>query len=205
LSKEEGGKNSSSDGDQELVSASRNGDRRAFEALVRKHQSRMMNIAFRMTGDYDEACETVQEAFLAAYRGIKKFRSEAMFSTWLYSICVNHAKNCVGRRQRRATHEVHAVEDECGRFDDALQHEPADPHSSVVEQLERKALQDKVQKCIDELSQEQKEILVLRDVEGFSYEEIGAMLALPEGTIKSRLFRARDNFRIGFKEFLGDY
>ena len=81
------------DADYEAVTACQKGDVAAFEALVEKYQKKMLNIAYRMTGDYDDACEIVQEAFLSAYRAIRKFRGEARFSTWLYGIVVNHAKN----------------------------------------------------------------------------------------------------------------
>jgi RNA polymerase sigma-70 factor, ECF subfamily len=204
LSKDERGEGSH-DVDRNLVMATRSGNRHAFEALVRKYQDRMMNVAFRMTGDYDEACETVQDTFLAAYKAIGKFRGDSAFSTWLYSICVNHARNRITLRQRRAFHEIGITDDGDPESGDAVEHTPPDPRGTAIEQLERKALQEKVQTCIDDLSQEQREVLVLRDIEGFSYEEIGTMLALPEGTIKSRLFRARDSFRISFKKFLGDY
>jgi RNA polymerase sigma-70 factor, ECF subfamily len=191
--------------DKGLVLAARKGDHHAFEVLVRRYQDRMMNVAFRMTGDYDDACETVQDTFLAAYKAIGKFRGDSAFSTWLYSICVNHARNRISQRQRRAFRETGISDDGDPENGDATAPTPPDPHSTAIEQLERKALQERVQKCIDGLSQDQREVLVLRDIEGFSYEEIGAMLALPEGTIKSRLFRARDGFRISFKKFLGDY
>jgi RNA polymerase sigma-70 factor (ECF subfamily) len=193
------------DDDLEVVMASRDGDMAAFEILVRKHQNRMMNIAFRMTGDYEDAAETVQEAFLAAYRSIKKFRGEAKFSTWLYGICVNHAKNRSCQKQRRSFHEVVSLDDDRHDLDGSPAFQPADPHPSILEELERKALQEKVQKSINKLDQEHKQVLILRDIEGFSYEEISEMLHLPQGTVKSRLFRARDTLKTSLKGFIGDY
>ncbi len=210
VSKEEERKDGAADEDRELVSASRDGDRGAFERLVRRHQGRMMNIAFRMTGDYEEACETVQDTFLSAYRSIKKFRGDAKFSTWLYGICINHAKTRVGQRGRRSVFEVTSADLEREDCNDAPARpgstfEPTDLHASAVEQLERKALQERIQRCISDLDPEQREVVVLRDIEGFSYEEIVAMLHLPEGTVKSRLFRARDALRVSLKRFIGDY
>jgi RNA polymerase sigma-70 factor, ECF subfamily len=193
------------DEDHPLVSASRNGNTDAFEKLVKKHQARMMNIAYRMTGNYDDACETVQEAFLSAYRSIKKFRGEAMFSTWLYGICINHAKNRISQNQRRGFHEVASIDNDSHDSEDYSSPEPIDSQPSAVEQLERKALQDKVQKSINKLEKGQKQVLVLRDIEGFSYEEIGDILKLPEGTIKSRLFRARDAIKTSLKGIHEDY
>ena len=179
------------DEDYEAVSACQKGDVDAFEPLVEKYQKKMFNVAYRMTGDYEEACEIVQEAFLSAYRAIKKFRGEARFATWLYGITVNHAKNRMKQMQSRSHHEVPSldapVETENGR----LAHDPPSDEVPIVEQLEKKEIQMKVQECINSLEEEYREVLVLRDIQGFSYEEIHDILKIPDGTVKSRLFRAR--------------
>jgi RNA polymerase sigma-70 factor, ECF subfamily len=193
------------DEDGQLVSACRDGDTDAFECLVRKYQTRMINIAFRMTGNYDDACEVVQEVFLSAYRSIGKFRGDARFSTWLYGICLNHARNRLGQVARRSRYEVQTLDDPIDDPDRPGTIEPAASDLSVVDRLEQKELQEKVQKCIDSLEESHREVLVLRDIEGFSYEEIADILKLPDGTIKSRLFRARDALRKDLKIAIGDY
>jgi RNA polymerase sigma-70 factor, ECF subfamily len=193
------------DEDGQLVSACRDGDTDAFEHLVRKYQTRMINIAFRMTGDYDDACEVVQETFLSTYRSIRKFRGDAKFSTWLYGICLNHARNRLGQVTRRSHHEVQSLDDPIDNPDGPEAFEPATRDPSVLDRLERKELQEKVQECIDSLEERYREVLVLRDIEGFSYEEIADILKIPDGTIKSRLFRARDTLRKGLKTAIGDY
>jgi RNA polymerase sigma-70 factor, ECF subfamily len=205
LSKEVEEPSGAFDEDHHLVIESQKGNNDAFEKLVKKHQARMMNIAFRMTGNYDDACETVQEAFLSAYRSINKFRGEARFSTWLYGICVNHGKNRINRNQRKSFHETVSLDDDSRNNDGLFVLEPADFRPTAEEALERRELQEKVQMFIDRLEPGQKEVLVLRDIEGFSYEEICDMLKLPEGTVKSRLFRARDAIKKSLNGSRGDY
>jgi RNA polymerase sigma-70 factor, ECF subfamily len=192
------------DEDQALVLRSQRGDLKAFEALVEKHQKRMLNLAFRMLGDYEEACDTVQEAFLAAFRAIKKFRREAKFSSWLYGIVLNQARTrlrqLAGQTRIRSLSLDDPPEDESGRK--AL--DPPSQDASALEQLEKKEIEAKVQSCINLLETDQREVLVLRDIQGHSYEEIQQILGLPEGTVKSRLFRAREALKNELKEVAGD-
>jgi RNA polymerase sigma-70 factor (ECF subfamily) len=199
------GRQDTTDEDRELVSACQKGNVDAFEDLVRKYQRRMINIAYRMTGDYDEACEAVQETFLSAHRSIRKFRGEAKFSTWLCGICINHARNRIRQARSRSRYEVSVADDPPGGREGEFPPEAEARDLPIVDQLERKELQEKVQQCINSLEGEHREIIVLRDVEGFSYEEIGDILRLPDGTIKSRLFRAREILRNRLKRVLGDY
>jgi RNA polymerase sigma-70 factor, ECF subfamily len=201
----EHGKKSEPDEDWQLVLACREGDTGAFEQLIRKYQTRMINISFRMTGDYDDACEAVQEAFLSAYRSIRKFRGDAKFSTWLYGICINHSKNRLSQARRRSRHEVQSVDQLSSDSQVTPASEPSDPGPSALDRIEKKELQAKVQECIDSLEEQQRVVVVLRDIEGFSYEEIVDILGLPDGTIKSRLFRARENLRKSLKRVIGDY
>jgi RNA polymerase sigma-70 factor, ECF subfamily len=203
--REEETEDTGKDADEALVSASREGDMDAFECLVRKYQSRMMNMAFRMTGDYDDACETVQETFLSAYRSIRKFRGEAKFSTWLYGICINHAKNRVKQTANRGRYEAYSRDDPPSDEEGGFPPEPSSLDLPAVDQLVRKELQTKVQKCIDSLEKQHREVLVLRDIEGFAYDEMSGILGLPEGTIKSRLFRAREALKNSLKKIIGDY
>lgn len=163
----------------------------AFSVLVERHQKKMLNVAYRMTGDYEEACDCVQEAFLSAYRGIGKFRREARFSTWLYGIVVNQAKNRLRQAKSRRGHESstdansHLGETLCGDCTGVPLAE------SVADQWEKKELEAKVQTCIVGLEHDFREVLVLKDIQDLSYEEITDALHIPVGTVKSRLFRAR--------------
>jgi RNA polymerase sigma-70 factor, ECF subfamily len=202
---QEHGKKSGPDEDRQLVLACREGDTDAFEQLIRKYQMRMINISFRMTGDYDDACEAVQEAFLSAYRSIRKFRGDAKFSTWLYGICINHSKNRLSQARRRSRYEVQSLDQSPSDFQVTTATEISDPGPSALDWIQKQELQVKVQECINSLEEQQRVVVVLRDIEGFSYEEIVDMLGLPDGTIKSRLFRARENLRESLKRVIGDY
>ncbi|MBI5527517.1 MAG: sigma-70 family RNA polymerase sigma factor [Deltaproteobacteria bacterium] len=179
------------DDDAGFITRSQNGEAAAFEALVERHQRRMLNTAYRMLGDFDEACDVVQEAFLSAYRAIGSFRQEAKFSTWMTTIVLNHARNRLQQRASRACHECRSLDDDRETQDGRIRHEPRSDAESATDLLERKQRDARVQDCIDALEGEQKEVLVLRDIQELSYEEIGSMLKVPDGTVKSRLFRAR--------------
>jgi RNA polymerase sigma-70 factor (ECF subfamily) len=192
------------DEDERLVLLCQKGDIEAFEALVEKHQKKVMNIAYRMTGSYEEACEVVQDVFLSAYRAIKKFRGESRFSTWLYRIVVNLSTNRVKQRKVRLQREVLSIDDPKETDQGQFKRDPPAHDLSVEEQMEKREVQAKVQGCIDLLDDQYREVLVLRDIQEFSYEEIGDMLKIPEGTVKSRLFRARDAVKDCLKKALGD-
>jgi len=192
------------EGDEEFVSLCQKGDVDAFEVLVRRHQKRMFNIAYRMLGDHEEAANTVQDAFLAAYRSLKAFKGRSQFSTWLYSILINHCKNRLKQLQVQRLHEAFSLNDPVQSLDGHLQSDPPSGDPSALEDLERKDLQEKVHGCIGRLDSPFREVLILRDIQGFSYEEISGMLNLPEGTVKSRLFRARESLKDDLKKFIGD-
>ena len=190
------------DEDADYVIRCRRGDPDAFAVLVRRHQKRMLNIAYRMIGDYSEACDVVQEAFLSAWRGVGNFRDEARFSTWLCSIVLNHARSHLKLRSVRSGRGWVSFDDPA-----TLEEGGQDPPSreeSAVERLERRELEARVQKEIGSLDGEQREVLVLRDIQGYSYEEIGAMLRLPQGTVRSRLFRARNALKESLLRVWGD-
>ena len=192
------------DEDDKLLGLCRKGDVNAFEVLVEKHQKKMINIAYRMVGDYEAACDVVQEAFLSAYRAIRKFRGEATFSTWLYRIVINASKNRRKQMKNRRQWEGPSLDDPVETEDGQFKSDPPSPEPSVLDRIERKEVQAKVQACIDSLDDEYREVLVLRDIQGFSYDEIRDILKIPDGTVKSRLFRARDGLKDCLKRVLGD-
>jgi RNA polymerase sigma-70 factor (ECF subfamily) len=192
------------DGDATYVLLCQKGDTDAFEVLVERHQKRMLNLAYRMLVDYDEACDVVQEAFLSAYRTIRSFRGESKFSTWLYGIVVNHARNRIKKTGSRARHETRSIDDPIEMKNSSVSRQVPDCGESPVDQLEKREVEKKVQECIGSLEGQYREVLVLRDIQGFSYEEIGDMLKLPEGTVKSRLFRARAALKDCLVSVLGE-
>jgi RNA polymerase sigma-70 factor (ECF subfamily) len=189
--------------DQEIVLRCQKGEIDAFGALVEKYQKKMLNIAYRMIGDYQEACEVTQEAFLSAYRAIKKFRGEASFSTWMTGILLNQARNRLKQLKTRSRYEERSLNDPVETEEGPILREPSSGEISVVEQMERKDVQSAVQECIQSLDPEYREVVVLRDIQEFSYEEIRAILNIPDGTVKSRLFRAREILKERLKKRIG--
>lgn len=191
------------DEDYEVVSLCKKGDVDAFEILVIKHQKRMFNIAYRMIGNYEEACEVVQDAFLSAYRSIKNFKGKAKVSTWLCTIVINLARNRVKQLKARRYREGLSIDNPVLTNDSEIGVEPASSGPSALERLEEKDIQLKVQECIEVLDEEFREVLILRDIQGFSYDEISDMLDIPQGTVKSRLFRAREAIKNCLKRVIG--
>ena len=190
--------------DAKYVELCRQGNTGAFEVLVERHQKRMLNIAFRMTGDYDEACDVVQESFLSAFKAIKGFRGDALFSTWLCGIVMNHARNRLKQVKSRSRFESASVEDMEQMKEGCRAEGACTDGESAIDRLEREELEAGVQKCISALDGEQREVLVLRDIQGFTYDEIRDTLHIPDGTVKSRLFRARDTLKDRLKDVFGE-
>lgn len=192
------------DEDLEFVSACKEGDVDAFEVLVKRYQKRMFNIAFRMVGNYDEAGEIVQDVFLSAYKNIRRFKGKAKFSTWLHTIVINRARTRLNQLRAQLHREPISIDDPVVTNDGEIKGEPASTEPSALERLERRDIQQKVRECIDSLDVEFREVLILRDIQGFSYEEISNALTIPGGTVKSRLSRARETIRDCLKELVGD-
>ena len=192
------------DEDIEFVLACQKGDAEAFGVLVEKHQKKMLNIAYRMMGDYDDACDVTQESFLAAYKSIRKFKAEARFSTWLYRIVINYSKNRLKQLRNIGQREGVSI-DNSGekKIGGALCQFSANNVNPGV-QMEKREREIQVQKCIISLDEEYRDILVLRDIQGLPYAEIKDILKISEGTVKSRLSRARNMLKDCLVKVIGD-
>jgi RNA polymerase sigma-70 factor (ECF subfamily) len=178
------------DGDREIVAKCVRGDRGAFDVLVEKYYKQIYNLAYRFVGDSEEANDLAQEVFAAAYQNLKKFRGEAKFSTWLFQIATNRGKNRFKYLKRRGYYANKGPAN--GEEDwDSLERAIPDLSTNPETILAGKQIQEIVQDAINDLDADHKEIVILRDIEGFSYEEIALVLDIPEGTAKSRLHRAR--------------
>lgn len=186
-----------SDADFKLVSLCQKGDLGAFEELVREHQKKMINIAFKMVGNYEEACDIAQDAFISAYKNIKSFKGTSKFSTWLCTIVINLSKKRLKRLKTQRFRESVKMSDDRRLLEHPSNNIPAD------EVLEKEEAQKNIQLCLDRLEKEFREVVVLRDMQGFSYEDISKMLQIAEGTVKSRLFRARVLVKNCLKRFMG--
>ena len=175
--------------EKELVRAAQRGDDSAFEELVRTYEKRVYHLALRMCGNVDDAYEVAQEAFLSAWKGMRFFRGDSSFSTWLYRLTSNAAIDFLRRQRRQGGSDGVSLDDE----DTFL--EVADPAPSPHQQAERLELRDALARGLGALSPEHRQVLLLRELQDLTYEEIAAALELDLGTVKSRIARAREKLR----------
>lgn len=167
--------------DVQLVTASKNGDQDAFSLLVQRYQRRVFNLVFRMLQNYEEASEITQEAFLAAWQGLRSFRGEARFSTWLYRIAYNCAlKQLELRKRDQALHLALQAEQTFEDDDQQAAHLTALDSQEIVQQQ------------LSQLPPKYRIVLILRHLQDMTYEEMAEVLTMPIGTIKTHLFRARN-------------
>jgi len=159
----------------------------AFEDLVLEYQKNIYNLALRMTGNTEDASDITQEAFIKAYNSLSSFRNDSKFSVWLYRIASNLCTDFL-RSKSRKPYQSLTVEDEVG---EEAQLDIADDSFSPEVMLERSLTRDAVRRGLDSLPPEHREILLLRELAGMSYDEIANTLSLEAGTVKSRIFRAR--------------
>ena len=163
------------------------GDANAFETLVLEYEKNVYNIALRMTGNSEDAADMTQEAFIKAYNSLQSFRGDSKFSVWLYRIVSNVCLDFLRSKNRRPTVSL-SVEDDDG--EDA-QLDVADDSQSPELLLDRKLTRESVRRGLDSLPPDYRQILLLREIQGLSYDEIAQALCLEVGTVKSRIFRAR--------------
>ncbi len=186
------------DEDRELVDQARTGDAGAFEALVRRYQGWVFTLALRIMGEPAEAEDMAQEIFLKAYRGLKGFKGASRFSTWLYSIASHHCLNHLQSLRRRPSSYRRAAEHLNATNSDppVAVERVADGAPRADALLEQAELARIVQAELAHLTEDHRIILVLRDIQGLSYEEIAETLGLELGTVRSRLHRARTEMRV---------
>ena len=163
------------------------GDANAFEHLVHAYEKTVYNLALRTLGNREDAEDVTQEAFLKAYRSLDSFRGDSKFSVWLYRIVSNLCLDLLRSRQRKPVQSL-TVEDDDGEIGEL---EISDEHFSPEKLLDRKLTRESVQRGLASLPDDSRQILLLRELQGMSYEEIGQALDLEPGTVKSRIFRAR--------------
>ncbi len=175
--------------DQQLVVRVQEGDKRAFDLLVLKYQHKVHAIVGRFVRDTDEVADVVQEAFIKAYRALPKFRGESQFYTWLYRIAVNTAKNYLVSRSRRQPGSDVDIDDAEYYSGSEYLKDLGTPEN----QLFRDELESVIVKSIAELPEDLRTAVTLREYEGLSYEEIAEIMECPVGTVRSRIFRARES------------
>ena len=174
--------------DQELVRRVQRGDSTAFDALVRKYQHRIIGLIGRYIPDWSECQDVAQESFLRAYRAMGNFRGDAQFYTWLHRIAVNTAKNhLVAQNRRPPSDDIDAGDAE--QFDTGIRLRNND---TPEHELLRQEIEQTVMRVVDTLPEELRSAISLREVEGLSYDEIAVRMGCPIGTVRSRIFRARE-------------
>lgn len=176
-----------------LVKKAQNNDLSAFEELVRLFQNRIYSLCMRLTGNHADAQDLAQEAFIRAYRALGSFRNEADFGTWLHRITVNAWSNF--RRSSSRQTVVYLDEPYQGGDGGEIKREAEAEEGNPLQELEEKEFRSLIRAALDSLSYEHRAVLVLRDIEGYSYEEVSRALGCSLGTVKSRLSRAREVMR----------
>jgi RNA polymerase sigma-70 factor (ECF subfamily) len=171
--------------DEELIRQFQEGDFYAFEEIVKRYKDQLVNFAYRFLGDLEDAEDIVQETFLRVFRKKKAYRSVAKFSTWIYTITGNLAKTELRRRKRRKLLSITNLGFEDKDF------ELTDPEKGPEETLDKIINDDTIQAAIDSLPEKFKEVIIFRDIQELSYEEISSILKIPLGTVKSRVNRGR--------------
>ena len=174
--------------DKKLVERVQKGDKGAFDLLVLKYQHKIVNLVMRYVRDPDLALDIAQEAFIKAYRALPRFRGDSAFYTWLYRIAVNTAKNHLAAQRRRPM-DVELDLQDSEQYDLHAKLKETDTPEGVAMTDE---LQETVQRAIGALPEDLRTAIILRELEGMSYEEIAETMDCPVGTVRSRIFRARD-------------
>ncbi len=186
--------------DEKLVKKVQNGDKQAFDLLVAKYQNKILVIIGRFVNDSSEVYDVAQETFIKAYRALPNFRGDSQFYTWLYRIAVNTAKNYLTAKGRRPPATDVDSQDAEGYAIGSDLTENASPEKLLM----RDQLQEVITKTIEELQDDLKTAITLREVEGMSYEEIAEAMDCPVGTVRSRIFRAREAIDANIKPLISD-
>ena len=186
--------------DQQLVERVQRGDKKAYELLVAKYQRKIHRLLSRFVRDPAEVEDVAQEAFIKAYRALPSFRGESAFYTWLYRIAVNTAKNYLVAAGRRAPTSTQFDSEEAENFEEGHQLR----HMNTPEaELMSKQIAATVNRAMEELPEELRSAIVLREIDGMSYEDIAGAMNCPIGTVRSRIFRARETIAERIRPLLG--
>lgn len=187
--------------DRQLVQRVQRGEKPAFDALVTKYQRRLFRLVLRMVGDAAEAEDIVQETFIKAYRALPQFRGESAFYTWLYRIGINTARNHLEIQGRQISISSDGSGDLSERQDETVSvNDQGAPESALI----ARQIAEIIQRSMEGLPEDLRVALSLRECEGLSYEEISAVMACPIGTVRSRIFRAREAIAEKLRPLLGE-
>lgn len=177
-----------SEREEKLIEQCKQGDIESFELLIKDYQQLAFNIAYRMLGNTEDAKDASQDAFIKIFKSIQSFKGNSSFSTWMYRIVSN---TCLDELRKRKKHQSYSYDNPIKTEDGEMNRNIPASENSPEEIINRKESQQLIQNAINKLSDQNKAVIVLRDIKGFSYEQISEILDCPEGTIKSRISRAR--------------
>jgi RNA polymerase sigma-70 factor, ECF subfamily len=186
--------------DQQLVERAQHGDKHAFELLVSKYQRKLARLLSRFIRDSTEVEDVTQEAFIKAYRALPTFRGDSAFYTWLYRIGINTAKNYLVAMGRRAPTTTEIDSEEAEGFEDGDQLRDL---NTPENELASRQIAETVNQTLAELPDELRAAITLREIEGLSYEDIANIMSCPIGTVRSRIFRAREAIAARLRPLLG--
>jgi len=181
--------------DADLIRSFQSGNKQAFDELVLKHKDKIFNLCYWFLQDYQEANEQAQETFIKVFKGLKKFRFESSFTTWLHRIAVNTCKNRIQSLEYRFRKKTDSLDNPVTQDHFNPVDRITDEADSPDTALEKKQRSASVRKAINALPEEKKTMIVLRDIEELSYEEIADITGLKQGTVKSKLARAREDLK----------
>jgi|LSQX01.3.fsa_nt_gb RNA polymerase sigma-70 factor (ECF subfamily) len=191
--------------EEQLIQKSKDGDIKAFEILIDKHQKKVYNMAYQYLGNFEDALDASQEAFLKIFKSLKSFKEESSFSTWIYRICVNVYIDELRKRKKNDSNMISSI---INTEDGELELPIVDTAPLPDELLEQKEIKREIWDAINNLSSDYKTIIILRDINGLQYNEISEVLGCSLGTVKSRISRARNALKILLsdnKELLKSY
>jgi RNA polymerase sigma-70 factor (ECF subfamily) len=184
-----------------MIEQARGGDLEAFDRLIRRYEDQVYSVAYRLLGNEDDAADVTQEVFIAFYRHLHRFRGEAKLSTWLHRITTNAVKNFWNRQKRQRVYQTQSLDIADDPDDPPPIEMMADSRPDPRREAAGLELVDIVERKLQQLDPEFREVVVLRFIEGLSYEEVAAATKEPLGTVKSRIYRARRMLR----ELMADY
>lgn len=175
-----------------LIKRAQSGDIAAFEALIEAYEQKVFHIAYRMAGNLDDAADMAQEILLKIFRNVGKFKGESKFSTWVYRVATNTCLDELKKAKRKATY---SLDEEFETGEGQLGVEVADTAPTPEQRVEGQEIRDAITEAISRLSEEHRQIIILRDINGLTYEEVADILDCSLGTVKSRISRAREQLR----------
>ena len=193
-------------GERRLIRRLKARDESAFREMVRLYQDQVYNLVFRMLGNHEEAEDLSQDVFVTVFKSVDKFRGDSKFSTWLYRIAANQCKNRYKYLARRQFHAAKPLDEISERDAAGRDGGPVMPLQAQISEpdkiVEGHRLEQAIQREIAGLDEEQRLLVILRDIQGLSYQEMATITELPEGTVKSRLHRARMNLKDRLKKYM---